>query len=108
MKCYFCDKILFARKTFKETILSCESYRCQTHQIPRYQVIMSDDGYKIYEAFAIDKYYIQIDFIKKTTNISLLHIVILTGIVNLNYPIKFDLSDYNKTLNKIKTLIILS
>src|SRR5277367_5390897 len=110
MNCPFCD-LPMNEYGFSNLTISrmCEDKTCMFHKMPRYKMRMdARTDFKLSETIIMDPFYIEIDFLQKTTMISKLDVVMLSDTVKIAHALYLDLQNYPATLTKIKLLVTFS
>lgn len=87
----------------------CEDKRCMFHKMPRYKMRMDGrTSFKLSEVIIMDPFYVEIDFLQKTTMISKLDVVMLSDTVKIAHALHLDLQNYSAALTKIRLLVTFS
>jgi len=109
ISCYFCkDLILDMQDKIQiSDMYFCRNTECYINGIPKYKVQFFR-GFKEKEFFVLDKFYLELDYVKKITSISELNIIILFNTIKFNKIIDFDFNDIESVIKKITKIILLS
>ena len=111
MLCPFCKSELICTTTFipGEDNYYCGDGECSIDDMARYHITyQSFNPDPISCAFALNDYYINVDYQNNTTTLSKLHIVILLDSITVEKAIHFDMTDLPGVLEKVKTLLLFS
>jgi hypothetical protein len=111
MLCPFCKSELICTTTFLpgEEFYYCNNGDCSIDDMARYQITyQSSDPNPISCAFALDDYYVNVNYRNNTTTLSKLYVVILLDSITVEKAIHFDMTDLPGVLEKVKTLLLFS
>jgi hypothetical protein len=87
----------------------CEDKSCMFHKMPRYKIRLdARTNLRLSEIIIMDPFYVEIDFLQKTTKISKLDVVMLSDTIYIAHALHLDLQNYSAALDKIRLLVTFS
>ena len=107
--CPFCQGRLEVWVHEHRTIYGCINEKCILDDMPRYQATYNNyPTHLIGYTFMLDKYYIQISYLNRTTIIHRLEGCMLFDSIEIPRAFLIDFSDLDSFLAKIKTILTFS
>lgn len=109
LECPFCNREMrFNNNGPTLSDYSCQNEVCWLHKMPRYSRTDIDGTLGIERIVLSDDIYILIEHYLGQTTIFKLNIVIIDDGVIIQHPLKLDLKNLPRTLDKVKTLLLFS
>lgn len=108
MNCPFCLKQLINYADGIETTYACRELTCLFLDMPRFQEIHYQGNLLLIRKLMIGEFYIQIDYVGKTTTISKLQACLLMDTFQIPHVLDIDMQDPNSAIPKIKLLALFS
>jgi hypothetical protein len=109
VKCPFCRNTLTVYIDVEQTIFTCQIEPCRQNDIAAYEEVFRNyPTILIKRNIKIGSFYLQIDYIRKKTQISTLHSFFLMDTVVMDRLLDFDRNAPLRLLPKIKNLMALA